>query len=201
MNTLGPDTFPILPWKQNGMELLWHIKQHLYNVLGLRQLIDWMMFADHNLDDERYNEYAEDMRKCGLLRLAIHVTRLCQLHLGLREEGISWCRKADESLCEELLAFVMEQGNFGIKGGNKDKVSKVFSKYTDPVLFISQLQEVGAREWKLLKKLPCLKPMAWMYAGVWELRNVTAERGSLIRFIKEIRNGKRRARMLKELYG
>lgn len=117
MNTLGPDTFPILPWKQNGMELLWHIKQHLYNGLGLRQLIDWMMFADHYLDDEGYNEYAEDMRKCGLLRLAIHVTRLCQLHLGLREEGISWCRKADESLCEELLAFVMEQGNFGIKGG------------------------------------------------------------------------------------
>ena len=201
MNELGPDAFPILPWKQNGMELLWHIKQHLYNGLGLRQIIDWMMFVNHWLDDDRYSEYVKDLRICGLEKLAIHVTRMCQMYFGLREKDISWCRNADEDMCEELLAFVMEQGNFGIKRGREDKVSKVFSKYTNPVLFISQLQEVGVREWKLVKKIPWLRPAAWMYAGVWELGNVMAEYGSLFRLAREVMKGKRRAEMLRKLYG
>ena len=201
MNTLGPDAFPILPWKQNGMELLWHIKQHLYNGLGLRQIFDWMMFVNHWLDDDHFREYEKDLRICGLEKLAIHVTRMCQMHFGLREEGISWCCQADEVLCEELLAFIMEQGNFGHKRGKKDKISKVFSKYTNPVLFISQLQEIGTRDWKLLKKMPWLRPMAWMYACVWEFRNVTAQSRSPLRFAKEVMKGKRRARMLRKLYG
>jgi hypothetical protein len=59
---------------------------------------------------------------------------------------------------------------------------------------------VGVREWKLVKKIPWLKPAAWMYAGVWELGNVMAEYGSLFSLAREVMKGKRRAEMMKKLY-
>ena len=47
INTIGQNQFPSLSWKQNGMKRIWHIRQHLYNGLGLRQIIDWMMFVNY----------------------------------------------------------------------------------------------------------------------------------------------------------
>lgn len=37
---------PALPWLPNGLVLLYHIRQHLVNGMGLRQIIDWMMCVE-----------------------------------------------------------------------------------------------------------------------------------------------------------
>ena len=48
--------FPVLPDEQNGLVLLLHIQQHLRGGLGLRQILDWMMFAQKKLTDELWQE-------------------------------------------------------------------------------------------------------------------------------------------------
>ena len=201
INQLGPDQFPILPWKQNGMELIWHIRQHLYNGLGLRQIIDWMMFVNCMLDDDHFRIYRKDLEKCGLEQLAIYVTRMCQRHLGLREENITWCKEADDNVCDELLAFILEQGDFGTKKGFDDKIAKVLSGYNRPQLLLSKLQEIGKTDWKIVNKYPVLMSVAWIYAGIKGVHLIFSQKKGIRKFVHEAMLGKKRTSMFSKLYG
>ena len=198
-NTLGQDRFPILPWKQNGMELIWHIRQHLYNGLGLKQIIDWMMFVNYMLDDQRMSEYMPDLLACGLDQLAIVTTKMCQKYFGLRTNNISWCNEADESLCDELMNFIMEQGNFGIKAMD-EKTAKVLSGYSSPKIMFNKLQEVGKAEWGILEKYPILAPVAFVYGAVFAIRTLLKQKGGWRRTIEEFQLGQRRKQMFSRLY-
>ena len=200
INHLGPDQFPILPWKQNGMELIWHIRQHLYNGLGLRHIIDWMMFVNYTLDDEHIKEYKEDLDKCGLYQLALHITKLCQKYLGLRKEGITWCNDANDNVCDELLAFIMGQGNFGKKKGLNDKTAKVISGYSNLSLLIGKLQEVGESEWQAMQEFSLLKPVAWAYGGIKAIRLLFKNEGGVLQAVKNVNLGRRRKALFKYLY-
>lgn len=168
-------TFPMLPWKQNGLILIWHFLAHLYNGIGLRHAIDWMMFVHCCLSsEEQYAEFREALENAGLLTLAKAVTRMCQLYLGL-DENISWCKDADDELCAELMEFIMEQGNFGTKRSD-DKVAKVLTRYRTPVSFLKGMQQKGLHDWRAIKNYPFLKPFAWLYTGVQgSKRYLTAE--------------------------
>lgn len=200
INTIGQDRFPILPWKQNGMELIWHIRQHLYNGLGLRQIIDWMMFVNYMLDDQRIQEYMPDLQACGLDRLAITVTKMCQKYLGLRTENITWCNEADEKLCDDLMKFIMEQGNFGIKAMD-EKTAKVLSGYSSPKIMINKLQEIGKTEWKLLERYPILTPVAFIYGGTFSIWTLLKQKGGLKRTMEDFRLARQRKRLFSRLYG
>lgn len=199
-NTLGQDQFPILPWKQNGMELIWHIRQHLYNGLGLRQIIDWMMFVNYVLDDKNIQEYMPDLYALGLDQLAIVTTKMCQKYLGLRTDNITWCNEADENLCDRLMSFIMGQGNFGIKARD-EKTAKVLSGYSSPKIMFRKLQEVGKTEWKILKKYPILKPVAFVYGGIFAVQTLLKQKGGLKKTIDDFRLGRQRKQLFSRLYG
>ena len=87
---------PVLPTVANGLVLLLHIRKHLTGGLGLRQIADWMMFVDKHLDDVAWeSKFKSILSRSGLDTLAKTVTRMCQIHLGLRKE-ITWCADACE---------------------------------------------------------------------------------------------------------
>lgn len=76
-----------IPPIANGLVLLGHIQQHLSNGLGLRQIIDWMMYVERYLNDEFWNTEFKDVAvRCGLKKLAIVSTLMCQKYLGLDTE-------------------------------------------------------------------------------------------------------------------
>lgn len=200
VNEIGQDQFPILPWKQNGMELIWHIRQHLYNGLGLRQIIDWMMFVNYMLDDKRMKEYMPDLKKCGLDSLAIVVTKMCQKYLGLSHDNITWCDGADENVCDELMTFIMGQGDFGVKAMD-EKTAKVFSGYSNPKAMLQKLQSLGENEWGLLKKYPVLSPLAFFYGAVVAGRPILTKNGGIKQLITDLQIGQRRKRLFSRLYG
>ena len=199
-NTLGHDQFPILPWKQNGMELIWHIRQHLYNGLGLRQIIDWMMFVNHILDDTSMEDFFPDLKACGLDHLAAVVTKMCQKYLGLQKDNITWCRDVDESLCDELMKFIMEQGDFGLKATD-EKTAKVISGYSNPKVLFRKLQDIGESEWKLLKKCSGLTPIAFLYGVFFSIRTLLNQKRGWKKNLDDFRVGRRRQRMFSRLYG
>ena len=162
--SLSGFSFPKLPDPENGLVLLAHIGQHLEGGLGLRQIIDWMMYVDQKLDDHSWNTtFQKTARFLGLEILAITVTRMCQLYLGLSED-ITWCRQADEDLCHSLMQLTLDRGNFG------RKISAETNRSLDTLLafrgikqFFSRLQYRGCKNWKLLEKWPALTPVAWLY--------------------------------------
>ena len=70
--------FPVLPEMVNGLILLDHVRHHLQGGLGIRQIIDWMMFVHANLSDESWKSNFSDLAlQAGLETLAITMTSMC----------------------------------------------------------------------------------------------------------------------------
>ena len=108
--------FPVLPDVENGLVLLSHINQHLQeNALGLRQIVDWAMFVNSAMNDVSSQKDLIDLLiKVGLFELASHITRMCNIYLGLKED-LNICSNIDDSLVDELMEIVLNDGNFGRK--------------------------------------------------------------------------------------
>lgn len=161
--TLDRFTVPTLPTVDNGLVLLTHINHHLEGGLGLRQIVDWMLFVDKCLDDDLWAKEFESLAEhLGFRTLAITVTRMCQLCLGLRED-ITWCAEADENLCHELMGFILHRGNFGRKTDNEGATTSILATFSKLSNIPKLLQKHGCINWKALKKYPFLEPFAWLY--------------------------------------
>ena len=161
---LDQHRFPILPEMENGLVLLGHIQQHLRdNRLGMRQIIDWMMFVHTCLTDDAwetsFRRLAQDV---GLELLAINITKLCKNWLGL-SDPIFWCDSGDNQLAEELLSVVFECGNMGRKGvASRSPVEGVSLQIKKYGLF-RWLYDYGCKWWPVAKKHKMLKPLVIMY--------------------------------------
>ncbi len=152
----------VLPDPINGLVVLEHISQHMEGGLGLRQIIDWMMFVDKCLPDERWPEFQKLVDEIGLERLAIVTTRMCEIYLGLPQR--KWCANADDALCDQLIDYVMLSGNFGNKKTSDSDISKnAFSYASTPKAAFRLLQEQGLSNWKAAQKHKCFRPFAWIY--------------------------------------
>ena len=155
----------VLPDLVNGLVLLEHISQHLENGLGLRQIIDWMMFVDKCLPDEAWAEFEPMADKIGLKKLAITTTKMCEIYLGLPER--TWCSDAKLSLCDQLLSYVLECGNFGNKKTSAEAISEnAFAYGSTPKMAFKLLQNRGIINWKLAQKHRALRPFAWIYQAM-----------------------------------
>ncbi len=154
----------VLPDLVNGLVLLEHIDQHMEGGIGLRQIIDWMMFVDKCLPDEKWPEFLAIAEKVGLEKLAIVCTRMCEMYLGLPRRA--WCADADTALCAQLMDYVMACGNFGHKKTSDEAVIEDAIAYAStPKMFFSLLQKQGLKNWKAAKDHKILRPFAWVYQG------------------------------------
>lgn len=186
--SLNGQTFPTLPADKNGLVLLTHICQHLEGGIGLRQIIDWMMYADQILCDSfwdsTFQPYASAL---GLETLAVTVTKMCQLYLGLRKD-LTWCSHGDEALCEELMMTILAGGNWGRKhGAHAQKSMATLIAAKNPADFFCYLQKRGCSNWKLLDSYPVLKPFAWLYQLCRYVRLGFSGEHSLLHFISNLK--------------
>lgn len=171
-------TFSRLPAAENGLTLLEHISNHLQNGLGLRQIVDWMMYVDRELSDAVWpKDFAPFLRPLERETLAITVTRMCQMYLGLRED-ITWCAGADEDLCRELMEYILDQGNFGRKNETGTNcATNVISVSSSPLALFRILQERGSINLEdAIKRRPFLRHFAWIYQiGRYARKGLTTE--------------------------
>ena len=163
--TVEGHVFPILPRLANGLVLLAHMRSHIRVGLGLRQMIDWMMYVERELDDVFWaSEFQAAAKAKKLDVLAITATRLCQKYLGLPER-ITWCAEADEALCKVLLESLLASGNFGVKDSAGNHAQGIGINIRNEGLF-PYLQRVGERDWELYHRHRWLKPFAWLREGL-----------------------------------
>lgn len=160
--TVKDSAFPMLPPLANGLVLLAHMRHHLKTGLGLRQVIDWMMYCDKELSDAFWEqEFKLAAENAGLDTLAITATRMCQLYLGLSED-LTWCSGASEELCSRLLKSLFSSGDFGKKKGRGWPIEAVRARIKREGLFVC-LQRAGEHNWKLYRKHRWLKPLCPAY--------------------------------------
>lgn len=196
-HTLNESTYCALPDMENGIVLLEHINQHLEAGLGLRQMVDWMMYVNNRLHDDAWPAFREKAEKIGLCELAVTSARLCQMYLRLPQADITWCRDADEALCAELMAHLLKSGNFGYKDAGSSVAVNALSRSRDGLF--RNLQKSGERNWKLLKRCPWLKPFAWLYQICRYARKGLARKNPIQSLKKDLDTSKKLNDMLTRL--
>lgn len=153
----------VLPDLVNGLVLIEHVNQHMEQGIGLRQIIDWMMFVNRCIRDDNWVQFEMMATQTGLRELAIITTRMCEIYLGLPTH--EWCSCADERLCRDLLEYVLKCGNFGIKLNELEVLStNRMYRLRHPIDMIKDLQCRGCENWKAAKS-PLLRPFAWIWEG------------------------------------
>ena len=169
----------VLPDPINGLVVLEHISQHMEGGLGLRQIIDWMMFVDKCLPDDKWPEFQKLADEIGLEQLAVVTTRMCEIYLGLPHR--EWCAGADEDLCSQLMDYVMLCGNFGNKKTSDSDISKnAFSYASTPKAAFRLLQKQGLSNWKAAQKHKGLRHFAWIYQAFrYAMRGLRREKAVL----------------------
>ena len=189
-------SFPGFEGTLNGLILLEHVKFHLLGSgLGLRQVIDWMMYVHSCLDNAVWEaEFQLPAREAGLEKLAVTLTYLCRKWLGLSDE-ITWCAGADDKLANQLLEYLFLDGNFGREKPFFEKQGQILSSKG----LFRFLQQSGLYHWEAAKRYPVLRPFAWAY----QLRSYT------LKYMNELIHGKKlihgmklgaeKAKMLKQL--
>ena len=199
--TVGDYIFPVFPKMENGLVLLLHIVKHLKHGLGLRQIIDWMMYVDRCLDDAFWEEqFRPVVETAGLSTMAKTVTKLCQRHLGLRKDGITWCADADDAVCDALLDYFMLQGNFGKKiGTEKDNGARLMTGVHNPIQFFRMLQRIGCERWEAVKRHPSLKCVAWLHQIFLYLKKIFTRKGTLKLWSKNVVDGNERGKLFEKL--
>lgn len=131
------------------------------------------MFANQYLkDDEGYKEFLIILEQTGLTNLAVIITRMCQLYLGL-DPAIEWCCDADEDLCAKLMDYVIDQGNFGNKKSN-EKVTNVLTRYSSITALVNKLQKTGLKTRPAFRQNRLIRPFAWIFAGLSSLSTYLA---------------------------
>ena len=195
--TVEGHTAPILPPLENGMTLLAHAAGHLKGDLGLRQVIDWMMYVHAYLSDKAWEEiYREAASSCGLERFAVALTRLCKKYLGL-PDPISWCDGADEDAVDTLMENILSTGNFGRSkgvGSNVEKVSTGIKRFG----FFRYLKMAGEHNWEAYHHHHWLKPLCPVYQIFrYAKQALTAKRGGMLS--DDLERGAERYELLKKL--
>ncbi len=154
----------ILPDLINGLVLIDHVNQHIEEGIGLRQIIDWMMFVDKCLTEDQWTEFEKMASQTGLKELAVTATRMCEMYLGLPAH--EWSKSADEKLSRDLMEYIIKCGNFGVKLSQEDTlyVSSLY-QLRHPIALIKDLQQKGCESLSIAKN-PILRPFVWIAEGV-----------------------------------
>ena len=160
-------TFPMLPPLENGLVLLAHIRQHLieeYFSLGLRQMIDWMMYVHANIRTSGWkDDFTELLRQYRLDKLAATMTYICKRYLGLPDDVEC---EADEEAAAALFDRILASGNFGVKLNRADLKSTPMRNTVEGIRqdgLFGYLQRGGMQNWKAAHKHAFLRPFAWLY--------------------------------------
>ena len=187
----GKYLFPVLPVDLNGLVLLFHINQHLRSGLGLRHIIDWMMYVDKN----GIESVLPLIRKTEMEKFAFTVTAMCQKYLGLK----TIVPIEDDNLCDELMMYVLAKGNFGRKSGEEGKIASVFLEMTSPIQVFKRLQVGGRARWKAVMEYKVLRPFAWVYQISFIIRELRQNKITLDQFWKQKEIGMEQRELIEKL--
>jgi len=188
-------SFPTFPTLLNGLVLIFHIDQHLREGLGLRQIIDWMMYVN-GLSDEEWEALLNLLRDAGVDKLALTVNAMCEKYLGFPK---NLSQGAESAVCDKLMALIMEKGNFGQKAGIDGRTAAFALSSTEKGGFFKRLQAGGLAQWKAAKRHKLLRPFAWIYQSFRIIGIFLKNKMTPKRFLEQQRKGREQCELLEAL--
>lgn len=113
---IGGNRVPIFPMEFEGMFLVSHMVNHVYEEgLGLRQVMDFALWLNNlpssNMNIEKYFEFLDRM---NMTRSARIFTRICEQYLGVDCAFIGYEYTGKEiAFADKMMEDILSVGNFG----------------------------------------------------------------------------------------
>ena len=189
----------------HGLIMLIHTAIHLINTgIGLRHLCDWAVFADKFSDEEFKEMFEEKLKTIGMWRFAQILTQLSVAYLGMSPK--QWCGVGDSEYLETLMSDIFKGGNFGVKDSNRINQAKLITNShkasVDETSLLKQLihtmNEKAKIAMPIIKKVPVLLPVGWVYAGGRHLLRIHSGRRPKIDVSDMVRGATERRELYKE---
>ncbi|MBO4693399.1 MAG: nucleotidyltransferase family protein [Clostridia bacterium] len=197
--SLYGNTFPALPKAENGLIILDHIRHHLVGGLGIRQIIDYMMFVNSVKNEKEFEEVHLPLyQKTGLLTLAKVIIKMCKIYFGFPVSA-TWCDDADSKTCDELLECVLTSGNFGRKDPYEYRPVRSLTMDIKQNGVFKALQTAGLENSEFIKNHKLLHPFAWIYQTFRYIKRGIAALVKGERFKGDISSGKQKTDFYKRL--
>lgn len=184
---------------RQGLMLLLHTAGHMQEGMGVRHLLDWGIYADKYLSDTFWNDlFFEKVRYIKLDNLAKVMTRICNIEFGLCKDS-KWYADADKDTCDELLEYMIIQGNFGEKARYSDRGIKLITESIGTGGFFRRLDRSASYSMPIIVKYPLLRPVGWTYQiGRYFYKGISS--GNSIRQREdEIKKGLRRKALFEKM--
>ena len=106
--------FPAPSPEDHAVVLLFHMQHHLLGEgLGLRHLMDWACFLDRTADEPWWKEVTAFFREVGLKRFFLVMNQIAVKYFGAKTPVSAG--EEEDALAEEVMADVLQSGNFGRK--------------------------------------------------------------------------------------
>ena len=153
----------------HGIVLLLHTATHLTNEgVGLRHLCDWAIFENRFSNDEFVSLFETPLKEMGLWKFAQLITLCCEKYLGADKR--QWAGKAQDGFIDEIVADIMNGGNFGHRQTDRyrqvkyisDRENQKISKRGTFSQILSNLNAKAKTEYSFTKKCRLLLPIGWL---------------------------------------
>lgn len=150
----------------NGLVLLEHVREHFLDGIGLRQIIDWLMFVNAVCTDEFWNTRLRPLaEQAELENFAMILTSACAQYFQV-DQNITWYKSCKETYADTFIEYVFNSGNFGLKHASGKDDNDVFNLLSRPKTkweWIKHIQNSGISHWSAAQKYKWLRPFAWVY--------------------------------------
>lgn len=202
--TLTDWEFPVLSKSYQLISLLAHMSCHMGSSgIGLRQLCDWAVTV-HRLRGDIVQEDVELLERCGLLRYAGIMTRICEKYLGL--PACAQFGDAPEELVDAVMEDILAVGNFHAQQGKRTMSAVMMNRQENlnqgkSWVVVNYIHYVCRRvkqsySWA---KSPLWIPLFCVYFPAQWLVRVFTGRRKMVSISEAIQTAKSRERLLQKM--
>lgn len=188
----------------HGLILLLHMQHHMLGEgLGLRHLCDWAAFVKKT-DGSAFwtEELLPFLQEIGLYRYAQVMTRTCAKYF--RFSAPSWA-EAEEELCDDVMADILQGGNFGNKDEIRSKSGMLISRHGKNGTkdgagknLLSVLHDSVMKKYPVIKKFPPVYPFLFLWRALrYGVLMLFGRRHSIAKMLPEAEKRKNIYRRLK----
>lgn len=190
----------------HGLIMLLHTANHMTaGGIGLRHLLDWLVFVN-SMEEERFLDcFAEKLRRIGLWEFARVLTAVGVQFFSCKPRA--FCADVPRQLSYELLADIFEGGNFGVKNIDRLNQSKLLRDNSSRQIdgkgglrhafrFLNQRARL---RFPAAARCPLLLPIGWIRVFRARAQAIRAGKQSKLRLQDTLRGAKTREQLYEQL--
>lgn len=195
--TINGRSYPVLPPTEYTFYMLHHmLKHYLYSGFGIRLLLDFVFYLEHNYTSIDFNKIHDWCTESKILHLYEIIIETCRLYLGL-PKTIDPKIHYDQKDCENFITQLLSDGDVNQNNSQRLVGSSSYQKINLLTYFKEGHVQMHVRFPKL-GKYPILWPILWLITLICFLYNNHAVRNTtLAKTLRDFKHDNQKSKLVK----